>query len=120
MEDVVGIKAKDHAGRAVAFMVWGRLFDPVNDRELLDVVKSRSSSFEGTPMTDFELCSSLSDLADHEYFYEALLHFAWQPIPFGEDYKAWRQERRVALTENGKDLFFLGRIRARTTRGHRQ
>jgi hypothetical protein len=109
MEDVVGIKAKDQTGRAVAFMVWGRLFDPVDDRELLAVVKNRSSECAGAPMADFGLCNSLAEVANHEYFFEGLLWFARRPIVFGEDYQAWRTDSRRRLIEDGEGLYFLGR-----------
>lgn len=109
MEDVVGIRATDQEGRMVAFMVWGRLFDPVDDREFLIVVKSQSSSFAGAPMTNFSLCSSLAEIANHEYFYEALLWFSWRPIPFGEGYEAWRAEAKRNLIASGEGLYYLGR-----------
>jgi len=108
MDDVVGVKAKDAAGRFVAFMVWGRLFDVVDDRELLDLVRDRSSSFAGAPMTDFRLSTSLIEISNHEYFFESLLWFAWRPIPFGAEYQAWRAETRRKLIEDGEGLLFLG------------
>lgn len=108
MEDVVGIKAKDRSGNIVAFMTWGRLFDPVEDDGLLKAVENQSGSFAGGPMIDFSICRSLLDVADHQYFFEGLLHFAWRPIPFGEGYEQWRKQKRIELKESGKDLFFLG------------
>lgn len=116
MEDVVGIKAKDQTSRAVAFMVWGRLFDPVDERELLDVVTSRSASFAGAPMTDFRVCKSLIEVADHDYFFEGLLSFAWRPIPFGAGYETWRAEAKRKLIEDGEDLYFLGHAQRTSAR----
>lgn len=116
MEDVVGIRAKDKAGRVIAFMVWGRLFDPVDDRELLNVVRNRSSSFAGAPMTDFEVCKFLIEVANHDYFFEGLLSFAWQPIPFGAGYKKWRAEAKRQLIEDGEGLYFLGHVQRRSAR----
>ena len=108
MHDVVGIGARDASGRFVAFMVWGRLFDVVGDRELLDLVRERSSSFAGAPMTDFRICASLIEISKHEYFFEGLLWFARRPIPFGEEFHAWRAETKHELIEGGEGLYFLG------------
>jgi hypothetical protein len=108
MDDVVGVRAMDAAGRSVAFMVWGRLFDVVDDRELLDLVRDRSSSFAGAPMTDFRISTSLLEISNHEYLFESFLWFARRPVPFGEEYQAWRAETRRKLIEDGEGLLFVG------------
>lgn len=109
MENVVAVTARTKDGHAVAFLTWGRLWDPVDDRKLLEVIASRSVAFAGAPMTDFKVCNSLSEVADYLYFYEGLLHFAWRPIPIGDSYESWREDRAARLAESGEDLYFLGR-----------
>jgi hypothetical protein len=90
LEDVVAIKARSKNGKAVAFLTWGRLFDRIDDIELLRVVKFHSGKYAGAPMTQFRLCDSLLEVADHQYFYEALLSFSRQPIPYGKRYESWK------------------------------
>jgi len=63
-------------------------------------------------MTRFELCDSLGEVSDHEYFYEALLAFGWRPIPFGSRNKAWKTKKRREIL-NGDEIYFLGSRRAK-------
>jgi hypothetical protein len=109
MDDVVGIVAKDRRGRLVAFMTWGRLFDAVDSRLLVREVKKHSKRYEGAPMRDFRLCSALTEVSGFEYFFEGLIRFSREPIPFGKGYKAWQDKKRGALISHGADLYFLGR-----------
>ena len=51
MEDVVGIIGKASSGNDVAFMTWGRLFDPGDDAELRDIIALHSSMFAGGPVS---------------------------------------------------------------------
>ncbi|MBV8082405.1 MAG: hypothetical protein JO293_05875 [Candidatus Eremiobacteraeota bacterium] len=106
MEDIVAIKAVDKDGKAVAFMTWGRLFDRIDDTELLQSV--RATRFVGHPMKRFALCDSLGQVAKHRYFYEALAYFASEKIPFGQRYRSWQARKRRAL-EAGREIWFLGR-----------
>jgi hypothetical protein len=41
------------------------------------------------------------------YFYESLLTFARQPIPFGPDYQQWRADRAAAMAM-GKEIAYCG------------
>jgi hypothetical protein len=90
-------------------MTWGRLLGALESKPLLREVKKRSKTFEGGPMRDLTLCGSLSEASKFAYFYEALIHFGQQPIPFGKGYKAWQKRKRAALVRNGTGLHFLGR-----------
>jgi hypothetical protein len=102
LEDVVGITGKDSAGVDVAFMAWGRLFDAVEEANLLETVRVHSPKYVSGPINSLKLCDSLAQVSSYKYFYEALLHFAWEPIPFGDKYEAWRDSR-------GKASIFLAR-----------
>jgi hypothetical protein len=59
-------------------------------------------------MTQFRLCGSLREVADHQYFYEALVHFSRQPIPYGKHYESWKRRKGMKLSKSGEDLRFLG------------
>jgi len=108
LEDVVGITGKASSGNDMAFMTWGRLFDPVDDAEFLDIIELHSSMFAGGPARNLKVCNSLLEVSKYEYFYEALLHYAWNKIPFGENWNEWRSARREALIKSGADIYFLG------------
>jgi hypothetical protein len=108
MDNVVGVRARDKAGRPVAFMMWGRLFDSIEPSELIQAVSDHSIKFAGAPFIDIRICDSLSEISDYQYFYEALLHFAWQPVPTGNSFKAWRLKKRRGLVQSAVDLYFLG------------
>jgi len=112
MEDVVAITARNNRGRRVAFMTWGRIYDRVDDEELLRVVKRASQKFAGSPMSRFELCWSLVDVDDHEYFYEALLKFAWRPIPSGSRYRTWVARMKREMNA-GREIYFLAGRRSK-------
>jgi hypothetical protein len=115
MEDVVAIVGTDSKKRSVAFMTWGRLYDRVDESELISVVAAQSKNFAGAPMKNLRLCGSLRDVSQYEYFFEALFYFCWRPIPFGTKiYSRWRTAARKRL-ESGKDLLFLGSL-AKTKR----
>jgi len=108
LEDVVAVTARTTDGRAVAFLTWGRLWDPVDESKLLEVLAAKSSSCAGAPMTDFKVCKSLGEASQFEYFYEGLLYFARRPIPFGDSYKSRRKDKAAGLAQSGADLYFLG------------
>ncbi len=65
------------------------------------------NSLGGEPVSA-RVCSTLSEARDQPYFYETLLHFAWQGPQFGEHYEAWRQDRETAMRE-GRELYYLGK-----------
>jgi hypothetical protein len=52
---------------------------------------------------------SLIEVSRFQYFYEALLSFAWKPIPFGEHMQEWQASRRLEL-KAGRGIYFLGSI----------
>ena len=46
--------------------------------------------------------------ADQPYFYEALIIFSRQRIPYGRAYAKWRTTRRKQI-EAGKEIYYLGK-----------
>lgn len=108
MEDVVAVAVKLEDGTERFFVTWGRIQDPVDPNPLAAVVLEHASGFSlrGKPVAA-RVCWSLSEARDEPYFYEALLHFAWDPIPYGKGYKARRKKKAKALSL-GKELHYLG------------
>jgi len=93
MEDIVGIKIIDKKKGEAAFITWGRLFDTIDDTELLNVVKKHFSRWGITELESIELCYSLVEIAYMPYFYECLIRFIQEPIPFGPKYDAWKKKK---------------------------
>lgn len=107
MEDIVGIKFVDKIEGSGAVITWGRLFHPVDDYQLLTVVKKKLAFYGAKDIQSIELCYALFEISDQPYFYECLSYFIQQPIPFGNRYESWVRKKRKAL-QRGQDIFFLG------------
>ena len=105
MEDIVGIKIKDKKNGEGAFITWGRLFHPVDDKELLEVVKKQFPRWGITELESIELCYSLMEISHFPYFYECLIPFIQEPIPKGLKYKNWVKKKQKAL-KDGHDISF--------------
>ena len=93
------------------FVTWGRIQDKVDPAPLEQLVFQHSSRCDlgGEPVRAI-LCDSLREARDERYFFEALLAFGQQQIPYGDSYAAWRAETQEAM-ENGRELYYLGRWR---------
>ena len=107
MEDIVGIKFEDKKMGEGAFLTWGRLFDEVDESELLDLIKKHLPNWNINNLESIEVCYSLQEVSDQPYFYECLIKFIQEPIPYGAKYKAWKKKKKKALLE-GKDIYFMG------------
>jgi hypothetical protein len=108
MEDLVAVELTTADGHICYFITWGRIQSAVDPAPLEKLILGVASHFaiRGTP-TSTRLCWSLRDARDAPYFYEALLHFAQRPIPFGPDYQKWR--RQINLRQRkGKEIYFVG------------
>jgi hypothetical protein len=77
---------------------------------LLKAVGVHSLKYANGPMSDLKVCDSVAEVSRYKYFYEALLHFGWDPIPFGDKYEAWRDNRRRAMLQLGEGIYFLGPV----------
>ena len=58
-------------------------------------------SIGGRPLSA-RVCASLREAASQPHFYEALLTFAQQPIPYGDGYDKWRREKAEDMEEGGR------------------
>src|SRR3989339_1670959 len=107
MENIVGIKFTDKIKGEGAVITWGRIFDIIDATELLDVVKKRLIKCGANNIESIELCYSLMEISDQPYFYECLVYFIQNPIPFGDGYATWVKKKRKTLLA-GKEISFLG------------
>jgi len=107
MEDIVGIKIKDKIKGEGALITWGRLFDPVDETELLDVIKAHVARWGINDLESISVCYSLKEIADQPYFYESLIRFIQEPIPYGSGYESWKRKKKKAL-KKGEDIYFTG------------
>jgi hypothetical protein len=106
MDDVVALEVR-LAGEVKPhfFLTWGRLHDRVNPAPLEAVVRGLVE--RRTAVDNVRVCDSLREAAGARFFHEALLHFAWRPVPFGDGYTEWAARTRAAL-EAGHELYDCG------------
>ena len=109
MDDVVAIKVRNAKRGWVGLVTWGRLWDPVDEAELLRAVGHHLSGFGILEPQETHLCKSLREVQSGEYFYEALIDFSWNRPPFGEQYEAWKGQKRRDI-EEGRDIYFVGAL----------
>jgi hypothetical protein len=89
VEDINGVRVRDAKRGWVGFVTYGRLWDPVDPSNELRVISAHFSTF-GIEALEVQLFDSLQELASAPYFYEALISFAWNPVPLGSGYEAWK------------------------------
>ena len=111
MEDVVAVEVELEDGGRRYFVTWGRIQDPVDQAPLRELVLSVASRFAlgGAPVRAW-VCETLRQAADSDaapFFYECLLMFARETIPFGADYEAWRRQKAAAMSE-GREIAYCG------------
>jgi hypothetical protein len=106
MDDVVAVELVRPPLRHY-YITWGRIFDPASaEAELLAMV---ASSMPSVGPGDGRICSLLREAAEAPYFYEALISFGRRPIPLGDAYESWQEERRDAM-RRGKEIYYLGSV----------
>lgn len=109
MEEVVALKIRDRTRGVVGFITWGRVFDAVDEAELVRAVRSHAAKFGLKDVIEVSVCASLQEISSAPYFYEGLLRFAWEPVPFGKEYEPWRARKREAISA-GHEIFAAGAV----------
>ena len=89
-------------------LTWGRAFDAVSPGPLLSAVGRHLRQFGIDAVRSIRICDTLRAAADQAYFYEALLVFSQQRVPYGKAYPKWRATRRKQI-EAGKEIYYLGK-----------
>jgi hypothetical protein len=111
MDDVIAIEVRLADGASRYFLTWGRIQDPVNPTPVCELVLEASQRFAlGGVAVQARLCDTLKEAAESRaapYFYECLLKFGREKIPFGERYETWRQEKATAMC-TGRDIAYCG------------
>jgi hypothetical protein len=87
VNDIVGIRVLNSKGRWIGFLTYGRVFDSTDESELRAAVEAALPGFGVDSAVEVHVCNSLQELHSCPYFYEGLLSFAWDPIPFGDRYE---------------------------------
>jgi hypothetical protein len=94
MEDVVAVKLRDRKRGEWALVTWGRVYDAVDEKPLLDALR-RVAPLLGFPdLEDLEVCYHLGEVRDYQYFHEALLNFAGRMANEPYESDAWKQSQR--------------------------
>ncbi len=108
MEEVLAIKIVDAKRKSHFVLTWGRAFDTVSTGPLLSAVRRHLRQFGIHAVRSIRICDTLQAAADQPYFYEALIAFSQQRVPYGKAYPKWRATRRKQI-EAGKDIYYLGK-----------
>ncbi len=108
VEDVIAVRVTLEDGESLAFMTWGRLFDAVDETEILDAVEKALPTYGIRAWSTIAVCDNLGEVANERYFYEALLSFAWKAPPSGKRHASWQSKKRK-LVKAGRNIYFLGR-----------
>jgi len=111
VEDVIALRVTESDGTSVAFLTWGRLFDPVDETEIIAAVVRVLPEFGVHVFTEIAVCDNLGEVATERYFYEGLVSFASDMRDDSKDDESWRSLRRKAVI-SGKEIYFLGRRKA--------
>lgn len=111
VDDVVAVEVELQDGEKRYFLTWGRVLDAVDGAPIAQLVLRHAAAFsiDGEPARA-RLCQSLREAADSDsapYYYECLLRFSREPIPFGDGFEDWRHERAGAM-ERGDELAYCG------------
>jgi hypothetical protein len=112
MEDVTAVEVRLKDGSSRFFVTWGRIQDPVDPAPVCDLVMRHVSEamLGGEPLAA-DVCHTLrvaAESSEAPYFFDALVAFSRQKIPFGDRYEEWRREKAEAMAR-GKELYYCGR-----------
>lgn len=108
MDDIIAIKIKDKVEGETGFLTFGRIFDRVDDKEIVSVVKSHCHKYGIDDIESIELCWQIQDVSHMRYFYEAFYSITQEKIPTnGKDYEEWVNQKKQSILY-GDDIFFLG------------
>jgi hypothetical protein len=110
MEEIVAVKVRDSRGRKHYFLTWGRVFDPVDPKPLISVIRGHLHTFGIGKSLSIDVCDSLQEAVNERYFYEAFFEMT-QVIGLGRARQKWKAaiKRRI---RHGKEIYYLGRQRS--------
>jgi hypothetical protein len=108
MEEVVAIKIVDSKCKTHFVLTWGRAFGAVSSEPLLSAVRRQLGQFGIQAVRSIRICETLQAASDQPYFYEALMFFSQQRVPYGKSYLKWRTTRRKQI-EAGNDIYYLAK-----------
>lgn len=107
MNDIIALKAKSKANKLYYFLTWGRIFDSIDESEIIKALQSNLSKFGIKNASSIKVCASLKDALNAKYFYENYFLMCQKGIPFGSRYSNWKKEMARKI-KNGKEIYFLG------------
>jgi hypothetical protein len=109
MDDIVAVAVELESGAERFFLTWGRIQHPVDPGPLEQLILTFSMGCDlgGKPVRA-RVCRSLQEAAHAPFFYEGFFSLCQkQPIPFGDQYQAWRAEMNLRM-QAGKEIYYLG------------
>jgi hypothetical protein len=94
VEDVVAVKLRDRKRGDWAVVTWGRVYDPVDEKPLLDALRRVAPRMGFPDLEQLEVCYHLGEVREYQYFHEALLDFAVRMAKEPYETDAWKQAQR--------------------------
>lgn len=111
MEDIIALKVTTEDDRnGLYFLTWGRIFDRIDDTEIIEVLSQNLNRYGIYSYLNIELCDSLVQASRERYFYEHFFSMCQKKIEFGTEYEKWREAKKKDLLK-GKEIYFLGRAK---------
>jgi hypothetical protein len=108
MEDVVAVRVQDNTGKWFGFMTWGRLRDRLDETWVIEAVANVAKTCAMNGVGEARVCSSMHEVANCQYFYEALFQFSNAWVLPGKSYKGWHRKRLKELDKGFPTVYFLG------------
>jgi hypothetical protein len=108
MDHLVAVVVELEGDARRFYMTWGRIQHAVDPEPLEQLVLRycMRDDLGGNPLKA-RICRTLQEASHAPYFYEALFSFSQTPIPFGDDYEAWRSALNERM-QRGEELYYLG------------
>ena len=108
MEDIVAVEVIKLDNKKLYFLTWGRVFDPVDEQQLLRSLEANLKKYGIVQYKKITLCPSLQKAVKAKYFYENFFLMSQKKIPFGRKYQVWRKTM-ITKIKQGKEIYFLGK-----------
>ncbi len=105
---LVAVEAITDTDRRCYFLTWGRIQDTVDPRPLEELIVAIAGKFK-TPgrVVNARVCADLGEARDAPLFFEYFFDFCQKPIPFGDDYDAWRTSTNQRMRD-GYEIAAIG------------
>jgi hypothetical protein len=109
LENIIAVAMIGADGTKFYFLTWGRIFDPVDEEEIIKCVKIYADKCNvSKPIKAGYVCHDLQEASKQMYFYEAFYYMALVKVPSEKKpYQRWKT-KIVEELKRGNKIFYLG------------